>query len=161
MAGNKKAKKEQSNTIALNKKAKHDYFIDERIEAGLVLQGWEVKSLRAGRVNISDGYVILKDGAFYLFGTVITPLDVACSYVVCDDQRTRKLLLNEREISKLIGATKRKGYTVVPLALYWKGRHIKCEIALVHGKKEYDKRDSLKQEDWNREKARIMKHSMR
>ena len=98
MAGNKKARKEQSNTIALNKKAKHDYFIDERIEAGLVLQGWEVKSLRAGRVNISDGYVILKDGAFYLFGTVITPLDVACSYVVCDDQRTRKLLLNEREI---------------------------------------------------------------
>ena len=157
----KKAKKSQSGTIALNKKARHDYFIDEKIEAGMVLQGWEVKALRAGRVNISDGYVIFKGAEMFLFGSIITPLDVACSYVVCDPQRTRKLLLHEKEIAKLIGATKRKGYTIVPLALYWKGRNIKCEIALVHGKKEYDKRDSLKQEDWKREKARIMKHSLR
>lgn len=157
----KKAKKGDSPTIALNKKAKHDYFIDDRFEAGLVLQGWEVKSLRAGRANISDGYIIVKNGELYLFGAIITPMDVACSYVVCDAQRTRKLLLHEREISKLIGHTQRQGYTLIPMALYWKGRHIKCEIALAHGKKEYDKRDSLKQQDWAREKSRVMKHSLR
>ncbi len=161
MANGKKSKSGQTPTIALNKKAKHDYFIDERVEAGIVLQGWEVKALRAGRVNISDGYIIVKNQELFLFGSIITPLNVACSYVVSDPQRTRKLLLHEREIAKLIGATKRKGYTLVPLALYWKGRNIKCEIALVHGKKEYDKRDTIKQEDWKREKARIMKHSMR
>lgn len=159
MAGKKKEQKTTGGTIALNKKARHDYFIDERFEAGISLQGWEVKSLRQGRVNISEGYVVVKKNELFLFGANITPLDVACSYVVCDPTRTRKLLLHKREISKLIGSAQRQGYTIIPLALYWKGRHIKCEIALAHGKKEYDKRESLKKQDWNREKARIMKHS--
>ncbi|MBQ1425977.1 MAG: SsrA-binding protein SmpB [Succinivibrionaceae bacterium] len=158
---NKKDSKNSGGTIALNKKARHDYFIEETYEAGIALQGWEVKSLRQGRANISEGYVVVKKNELFLFGSTITPLDVACSYVVCDPQRTRKLLLHEREISKLIGSTQRQGYTLIPLSLYWKGRHIKCEIALARGKKEYDKRDSIKQQDWQREKARIMKHSRR
>lgn len=158
---NKKDSKNSGGTIALNKKARHDYFIEETYEAGIALQGWEVKSLRQGRANISEGYVVVKKNELFLFGSTITPLDVACSYVVCDPQRTRKLLLHEREISKLIGSTQRQGYTLIPLSLYWKGRHIKCEIALARGKKEYDKRDSIKQQDWQREKARIMKHSGR
>lgn len=157
----KKKNTSNSGTIALNKKAKHDYFLDEKYEAGIQLQGWEVKSLREGRANISEGYVIIKDGALYLFGTTITPLDMACSYVVADPQRTRKLLLHAKEISKLIGSVQRQGYTLIPLALYWKGRNVKCEIALAHGKKDYDKRNTLKTEDWKREKARIMKHSLR
>ena len=158
---NKNAKGQASSTIAQNRKARHDYFIVERFEAGIVLQGWEVKSLREGRANISDAYVIVKDGELFLLGSIITPLSMACAYVVCDPQRTRKLLLHEKEIARLIGSVKRKGHTIVPLALYWKGRHIKCEIALVEGKKEYDKRESLKQDDWQREKARIMKKSLR
>lgn len=161
MANNKEKKGSGSSAIALNKKARHDYFIDESFEAGLVLQGWEVKSLREGRANISDGYVIIRNGELFLFGAVITPMDVSCSYVVCDAQRTRKLLLHEKEIAKLIGHVQRQGYTIIPLSLYWKGRHIKCEIALAHGKKDYDKRANIKQQDWQREKARIMKHSLR
>ena len=160
MAGKKKAMPD-SGTIAANRRAKHDYFIDERIEAGICLQGWEVKAMRAGRANLSDSYVTIKKGEMFLFGSQVQPMDVACSYVVCDPMRTRKLLMHEREIAKLIGLVQRAGTTLIPLSLYWKGRHIKCELGVCRGKKEYDKRESIKQNDWAREKARIMKHSHR
>ncbi|SPY95734.1 SsrA-binding protein (small protein B) [Proteus mirabilis] len=153
----KKSHKPGSATIALNKRARHEYFIEDEIEAGLSLQGWEVKSLRAGKANISDSYVIMRDGEAYLFGATITPLNVASTHVVCDPTRTRKLLLKQRELANLYGQINRDGYTVVALSLYWKNAWCKIKIGVAKGKKDHDKRDTIKDREWKLDKARIMK----
>ena len=145
-------------TIALNKKARHDYFIDERYEAGLALQGWEVKALRAGRLQLKEGYVLLKDGEAYLFGAHIAPLPTTSTHVIADPTRLRKLLLHRRQIDGLVGAVERKGHTIVPLAMYWKNGRAKLEIGLARGKKQHDKRADSRDRDWEREKGRLMKH---
>ncbi len=144
-------------SIAENKKAFHDYFIEERFEAGLVLQGWEAKAIRAGRSNIKESYVILKDGEVFLIGCHISPLATASTHVSTDPVRTRKLLLNKKEISKLIGGVERAGYALIPLDLHFKRGRIKLDIGLAKGKKQYDKRESEKTRDWEREKARLMR----
>lgn len=149
--------KKTGGTIALNKRARHEYHIDERYEAGVALQGWEVKSLRAGRTNLTDAYAIVRDGEIFLFGASIVPLISASSHVVADDRRTRKLLLHRNEIDKLVGAVERKGYTLVPLAMYWKGNKVKIEVGLARGKQEHDKRNTLKDKDWQRDKQRTMR----
>ncbi len=154
----KKEEKAASSTIALNKKSKHDYFIEDRYEAGIALEGWEVKSLRAGRVQLRDSYVIIKDGEAYLFGALITPLPTASTHITPDAQRTRKLLLHKQELSRLIGAVERKGYTLIVTALYWKKGRAKAEIALAKGKQEHDKRATIKERDWQREQRRLLKH---
>jgi SsrA-binding protein len=146
-------------SIAVNRKAHHEYFIEERFEAGLVLEGWEVKSLRAGRVQLDQGYILLKRGEAWLLGGLITPLVTASTHISPDAQRTRKLLLNSSELRKLIGNVERRGYTIVPLALYWKNNRIKLEIGLAKGKKMHDKRAADKNRDWEREKQRLMKGS--
>ena len=158
---NKKSHKPGSATIALNKRARHEYFIEDEIEAGLSLQGWEVKSLRAGKANISDSYVIMRDGEAYLFGATITPLNVASTHVVCDPTRTRKLLLKQRELANLYGQINRDGYTVVALSLYWKNAWCKIKIGVAKGKKDHDKRDTIKDREWKLDKARIMKNANR
>ncbi|MEE8054660.1 MAG: SsrA-binding protein SmpB [Gammaproteobacteria bacterium] len=155
----KKKEKRGTSTIALNKKARHDYFIEDRFEAGLALEGWEVKALRAGRVQLRDGYVLLKDGEAWLIGALITPLPSAATHTHPDPRRTRKLLLQRKEIARLIGAVDRKGYTVVPTAMYWKGGRAKLEIGLAKGKKAYDKRAALKEREWERQKQRLLKYS--
>lgn len=152
----KKADKTNT-TIAQNRKAHHDYFIEDRFEAGLVLEGWEVKSLREGRVQLDQSHVIIKHGAAYLFGSLITPLQTASTHIHPDPQRTRKLLLHQRELSKLVGSIERRGYTVIPLSLYWKNNRVKMEIGLAKGKKLHDKRDTEKQRDWERERQRLLK----
>ena len=157
MAGKKK-KPDSSNTIALNKKAKFDYHLEERFEAGLVLEGWEVKSLRAGRAQIKESYVIIRNGELFLFGAHISPLISASTHINPDPTRLRKLLLNRREISHLIGSVERKGYALVPVALYWKRGRAKLEIALAKGKKQHDKRASIKDREWKRDKERMLKH---
>ena len=154
---NKKDSKTPSATIALNKRARHDYFLEERLEAGLVLEGWEVKSLRAGKGRITEAYVLMKDGEAFLLGGHIQPLDSASTHVHVDPTRTRKLLLHERELSHLIGATEQKGYTIIPLAMYWKRGKAKLEIALAKGKAKYDKRQSKKEQDWNRRKGQLLR----
>ncbi len=156
----KKSKKtgKPSSTIALNKKAKFDFFIEDRIEAGLALQGWEVKSLRQGKVQLAESYVFIKDGEAFISGMIITPLTTAAAYTHPEPTRIRKLLLHRLEIDRLVGAVDRKGYTLVPLALYWKHSKVKLEIGLAKGKKDYDKRATQKDQDWKREKARILKH---
>ncbi|HEX7030397.1 MAG TPA: SsrA-binding protein SmpB [Gammaproteobacteria bacterium] len=154
----KDKKKNGSGTIALNKRARHDYFIEEQHEAGLVLQGWEAKSLRAGRASIVEAYVTLKGNEAFLFGAQITPLPQASTHVVADPLRTRKLLLHRREIDHLIGAVDREGYTLVPLAMYWKKGMVKLDVGLAKGKKQYDKRATKKEQDWQRQKERLMRH---
>ena len=149
--------KKGGGTIAPNKRARHEYHIDERYEAGVALQGWEVKSLRAGRTNLTDAYAIVRNGEIYLFGASIVPLISASTHVVADDRRTRKLLLHREEIDKLVGAVERKGYTMVPLAMYWKGNKVKIEIGLARGKQDHDKRNALKDKDWQRDKQRAMR----
>ncbi len=154
-------KKEQgsgSSTIALNKKARHDFFILDRFEAGLALEGWEVKALRSGRVQLRDSYVLVKDNEAWLLGALITPLPTASTHIQPDPTRTRKLLLHRHELDQLIGATERKGLALVPTAMYWKKGRAKVEIALAEGKKAHDKRAVLKDRDWQREKARVLKH---
>ena len=153
-----KQKKHPTGTIALNKKALHDYSIENKFEAGIALSGWEVKSLRAGKAQLVDSYVLLKDGEAYMFGAHITPLKTASTHVIADPTRTRKLLLHKRELGKLFGAVQQKGYACVCLKLYWKKHLIKCEIALAKGKKEYDKRDTEKVRDSDREIQRAMRH---
>jgi len=153
----KKSNKTSTPTICLNKKASFDYFLKERFEAGLVLEGWEVKSLRAGRVQLRDTYVLLKNQEAWLLGSVITPLPTASTHIHPDSQRTRKLLLNRSELNKLRGAVERKGQTLIPTAMYWKQGRAKVEIALATGKKDYDKRASEKDKDWQREKERLFK----
>jgi len=152
----KKRKHPQGN-IAQNKKALHDYFIEQKFEAGLALAGWEVKSLRAGKAQLVDSYVLLKDGEAWLMGSHITPLQTASTHVIADPTRTRKLLLHKRELGKLFGAVQQKGYACVALSLYWKKHLIKCEIALAKGKKEYDKRDTEKVRDSDREIQRAIR----
>jgi SsrA-binding protein len=152
-----KKPKPSSADIAQNKKAFHDYFIEERLEAGLMLQGWEVKSIRAGRVQLKESYVLIKHGEAWLFGCHISALSSASTHVTTDPTRTRKLLLHEAEIKKLIGKRDQKGYTIVPLKLYWKKSLVKCEIGLAKGKKLHDKRATEKDRDWQRQKSRILK----
>ncbi len=154
---NKKAKT-PSNTICLNKKAKFDYALEERFEAGLVLEGWEVKSLRSGKAQLRDAYVIIKNAEAFLLGALISPLPTVSTHFIPDAQRTRKLLLHRHELNKLIGAVERKGKALIPMSMYWKKGRAKLEVALAEGKKLHDKRETEKQRDWNREKERIMKH---
>jgi|SRR5690554_3825706 len=156
-----KQKKNPPSTIALNKKARHEYFLEEKYEAGIELQGWEVKSIRSGKVNIADSYVILRDGEAYLLGAQIQPLSQASSHVVCDPDRTRKLLLKKRELNTLIGKVEREGYAIVATAMYWKSCWVKLEIYLARGKKSHDKRDTIKDRDWARQKERLLKHDKR
>ena len=148
-------------TITDNKKAFHDYFIEERFEAGVVLEGWEVKSIRAGRTQLKEAYVIVRGGEIFLFGAHISPLTTASTHIHPDPVRTRKLLLNANEISKLIGKVERAGFTLVPLNLHFKRGRIKCEIGLAKGKKQYDKRESEKDRDWQREQQKLMKQRTR
>jgi len=159
MSNSKKDKSSNSNTIVLNKKARHDFTLGERFEAGIMLQGWEVKSLRAKKVQIRDSYVFIKNNEAWLSSTVITPLETASTHIHPEPQRMRKLLLHRDEITKLISAVERKGYTLVATAMYWKKGRAKLEIALAKGKKEHDKRASEKDRDWKREKARMLKSS--
>lgn len=155
----KKKKKQTGNTIALNKKSRHDFLLGERFEAGLVLEGWEVKSLRENRVQMQDSYVMIMKGEAYLVGCLITPLHTASTHKTTDPTRLRKLLLHRNELSRLIGAVERKGYTIVPTAMYWKNHHAKLEISLAKGKQDHDKRATEKDRDWQRSKRRILKKS--
>lgn len=157
MTSRKTAAKSRPGTIALNKKARHDYFIEDRFEAGLSLQGWEVKSLRDGRAQLGESYVLLKNGEAWLLGMHITPLASASTHISTDPTRTRRLLLHRRELDRLIGAVERKGYTLVPLAIYWKKGLAKVEIALARGKHAHDKRATEKERDWKREKERLLR----
>ena len=147
------------NTIAVNKKARHDYFIEDTLEAGIALQGWEVKSLRAKSIQLKESYILLKDNEAWLFGAHVSPLPTASTHINPDPIRTRKLLLHRREIDRLTGAVERKGFTIVPLKFYWKKGKAKVEIGLAKGKQQHDKRATEKDRDWQREKARIMKHN--
>jgi SsrA-binding protein len=157
----KKKKSPGGNTICLNKRAKHEYIIESKFEAGLCLSGWEVKSLREGRGQLVDSYVVFKNDEAWLVGAHITPLITASTHFVTDPRRDRKLLLHRREIEKLTNAVQAKGYTCVALALYWKNGRVKCEIALVKGKKLHDKRADQKEKDWNRQKQREISVSVR
>jgi len=157
MSQHKEKSAKAGSTIALNKKARHDYFIEDKFEAGIALQGWEVKSLRAGRAQLTESYVVIKNGEAWLLGAHITPLPTASTHVQADPTRTRKLLLHHNELTKLIGAVERKGYTLVALAMYWKHGLAKLEIGLAKGKKQYDKRADLRAKDWQREKERLLK----
>jgi len=148
-------------SIAFNKKALHDYFIEEKYEAGLVLEGWEVKSIRAGRAQIKEAYVLVKKGEIWLLGMHVTPLATASTHIHPDPTRTRKLLLREHEIMKLIGKVERAGYTLVPLDLHYSRGRIKVEIGLAKGKKQHDKREDEKEKDWVREKQRLMREKVR
>jgi SsrA-binding protein len=143
--------------IAENRRARFDYFIEERLEAGLVLAGWEVKSLRAGKAQIAESYVYVRNGEVFLTGAHINPLNTASTHVVAEPTRSRKLLLNAREIDHLVGSVERKGYTIVPLELYWVRGRAKLEIGLAKGKKQHDKRATEKDRDWKRDKARALR----
>lgn len=155
-----KEKQKTNSNITTNRKAGFEFFIEERFEAGIALQGWEVKSLRAGRVQLDQAYVLLKNGEAWLFGALINPLQTVSTHIIPDPQRSRKLLLHYRELSKLIGNVERKGYTVVPLSLYWKHNRVKLEIGLAKGKKLHDKRATEKDRDWQRQKQRLFKKSI-
>lgn len=147
----------ENKLIASNKKARHDYHLETQFEAGLVLEGWEIKSIRAGHVQLKESYILLKSNEAWLFGAHITPLKTASTHITPDPLRTRKLLLNRREINKLFIAREREGYTIVPLDLHWFKNRVKVNIAIAKGKKEYDKRASIKERDWNREKQRLLR----
>ena len=147
------------NNIARNKKAWHDYFIEEEFEAGLVLKGWEVKSLRSGAAQLKESYVNIRNNELFLFGAHFSPLNSASTHIRPEPTRSRKLLLHRIQIDKLRGAVERRGYTIVPLALYWKNGRVKLEIALAKGKKQHDKRASIRQREWDREQHRILKNT--
>ena len=154
----KKPKQQHSSSsIAQNRKARHDYHIDERLEAGIALEGWEVKSLRAGKLQLRDAYVLFKDNEAFLLGALISPLPSASTHVQPDPQRTRKLLLNRREIDRWRGSVERKGLTAIALSMYWKSGRAKVELGLARGKKQHDKRATEKARDWSREKSRLLK----
>ena len=154
----KTAKGPGTSTIAKNKRATHDYFIEDRFEAGIALEGWEVKSLRAGKLQLVDSYVIIKNGEAWLLGSLITPLQTASTHIHPDPTRTRKLLLHRNELDRLIGAVERKGYTIIALSMYWKRGLAKVELGLAKGKQTHDKRDSERERDWKREKERLLKN---
>lgn len=151
-------KNKTSKTIAQNKKARFDFFIEDEYEAGIALEGWEVKSMRAGRVQLKESYVTIHQGELYLQGAHITPLSSASTHVKTDPTRNRKLLMKGYEISRLIGQVERAGYTLAPLSLYWSGNNIKLKVGLAKGKKQHDKRASIKERDWKREQQRILKN---
>ena len=153
----KKEEKAKSNTIAQNKKARFDYFIEERFEAGLALQGWEVKSLRAGKAQLVDSFVMVRDGEAWLHGTHVTPLNSASTHVTAEPTRIRKLLMNRREIDRLTGLVERKGYTLVALELYWSKGRAKLAVGLAKGKKQHDKRATEKDRDWERDRSRVLR----
>lgn len=161
MAKTKKSDKQGSNTIALNKKARHEYTLTEKFEAGMSLQGWEVKSIRTGKVNISDCYVFIKNGEAYLLGAEIQPLNAASSHVICNPVRDRKLLLNRKQLDKITGLVERDGLSLIATAMYWKQCWVKLEFYVGRGKKLHDKRADMKDRDWNRDKERLMKHDKR
>lgn len=161
MAKKKSKSKVGSNTIALNKQARHEYFVDDEIEVGLELQGWEVKALRQGKANIAESYVFLRDGEAFLSGASIIPLNQASTHIVANPTRVRKLLLNRRELDNLFGRVNREGMTLVALSLYWSKSWVKMKIGIAKGKKLHDKREDKKNQDWQRDKARIMKSSLR
>ncbi|MDZ7662550.1 SsrA-binding protein SmpB [Thiohalophilus sp.] len=158
MAKQQKKSARPGSTIALNKKSRHDFTLEDRFEAGLELQGWEVKSLREGRIQLRDSYVILKGGEAWLLGAVISALPTVSTHIQPEPQRTRKLLLHREELNKLIGAVERKGYSLIPTAMYWKKGRAKLEIALAKGKQAHDKRAAIKERDWQRDKQRIIKN---
>ncbi|MGH8082698.1 MAG: SsrA-binding protein SmpB [Lysobacter sp.] len=160
-AGKDKGKGGAGGTIAQNKRARHEYHLEERFEAGMALEGWELKSIRAGRANITDAYAVVLHGELFLIGSQITPLIQASTHVVAVERRTRKLLLHRSEIDNLIGRIQRDGYTVVPTSLYWKGNKVKAEIHLAKGKQSHDKREVSKERDWAREKQRVMRRHNR
>ena len=153
----KKPKKPASDVIAVNRKARHDYFIEESLEAGLVLEGWEVKSLRAGNAQLKEGYVTIRNSEAWLVGAHLSPLRTTSTHVKPDPTRSRKLLLHRQELDRLIGAVERKGYTLVPLDLHWEKGRVKLKIGLAKGKKQHDKRAASKDRDWQRQKSRILK----
>ncbi len=160
----KKPGKDKANsggTIALNRRARHEYHLEQRYEAGLALQGWELKAIRAGRANIGESYASIRDGEMFLFNSQITPLIQASTHVVANDRRVRKLLLHRREIDVLVGKIERDGYTLIPTALYWKANKVKLEISLAKGKQAHDKRQAGKDRDWAREKQRVMRRHNR
>ena len=160
MAITKKAKVLDT-TIVQNKKARHDYFIEDTFEAGVALQGWEVKSLRAKKSQLTDTYVLIKDGEAFLLGCHVTPLESASSHVVTDPTRTKKLLLHKKELSRLFSATQQKGYACVCTKLYWKSHLVKAQIALAKGKQAHDKRATVKERQWNIDKQRLVRHNNR
>lgn len=149
--------KKTAKTIAVNKRARFEYHIEERFEAGIALEGWEVKALREGRVQFADSYVLLKDNEAFLFGCQISPLATVSTHVTPDPLRTRKLLLHRNEIDRLTGAVERRGYTLIPTAMYWSRGRAKVEIGMARGKQKHDKRKTVRDRDWERQKARIMK----
>ncbi len=155
-----KKSKTPDNQICANKKAWHEYFIEEKFEAGLVLEGWEVKAIRAGKMSITEAYVIFRGNEAFLFGSHIQPLISSSTHINADPIRTRKLLLNRKEIDKLFGAVNQKGYACVPLSCYWKKSMVKCQIGLAKGKKLHDKRKTLKDRDWERDKERGFKQHL-
>ncbi len=159
MAAKKNKNSKGSNsTIAQNRRARHDYFLEDTFEAGLVLEGWEVKSLRDGRLSLNESYIQIHQGESWLHGANISPMLSASTHIHPDDNRRRKLLLNKLELNRLIGAVDRKGYTIVPVSMYWKNGRAKLQIALAKGKQQHDKRATAKDRDWQREKSRIIKH---
>ena len=151
--------KDNHNAIARNKRARHDYFIEEEYEAGIALEGWEVKSLREGRAQLQESYVILRQGEVFLFGAHFSPLKSVSTHVRADPTRTRKLLLHANEIGRLRGAVERRGYTLIPLSLYWKRGRAKLKIALAKGKKQHDKRATIREREWNRQQHRLLKET--
>lgn len=153
-----KSKSGNDRVIAVNRKARHDFFIEDRIEAGLVLEGWEAKSLRSGSAQITESYVQLRNGEAWLIGAHFTPPKTTASYVQADPTRSRKLLLNRYELDRLVGAVDRKGYTLVALDLHWTKGRAKLDIGVGKGKKKHDKRAAGKERDWQRQKERILKH---
>jgi SsrA-binding protein len=155
----KKDSNQQNASIAVNRQVRHEYFVEERFEAGLVLEGWEVKSLRDGRIQLKESYVVIKRGEAWLSGAHISPMLSASTHIKPEAVRMKKLLLNRHELNKLIGAVERKGYTLMPLSMYWKNGRAKLEIGLAKGKQLHDKRTASKDRDWQREKERIMKHA--
>lgn len=157
MSKTKKKPGTPSSTIALNRKARHEYHIEEKFEAGLVLEGWEVKSLREGKVNLAESYVLLKGGEAFLFNCRIEPLKTVSTHITPNPVRSRKLLLHQRELGKLFGGVQKQGLTCVPLAMYWSRGRAKLEIALAKGKQKVDKRASEKEKDWNRQKQRLLR----
>ncbi len=154
----KQNKKSRPNTIAQNRRARFDFELSEKFEAGLVLEGWEVKAIRSSNVQLTDSYVLIRDGEAWLLGSNIMPLLSASTHVVADPQRTRKLLLHTKELARIHAAIQQKGFTCVATAMYWKGNKVKCEIALGKGKKSHDKRATQRDRDWDRQKQRLMKH---
>jgi SsrA-binding protein len=156
-----KKPKTPDTTIAVNKKARHDYFIEDSFEAGIALQGWEVKSLREKKVQLVDSYVVLMNGEAFLLGCNITPLDTASSHVIADPQRSKKLLLHAKELAKLYASTKQKGHTCIATKLYWKGHLIKCQVSLAKGKQDHDKRATEKDREWAVDKQRIVRQANR